>query len=499
MLYTVVYEDEIIVYWDKLFEVKEKVSFNVSVNGQNVAKTDKTHFTYKNATAQTEYVLHVSAFTQNGFLCTIGETTVRTPAKRHRIDITKAPYNAVGDGKTINTQALQRAFDDCKAGETVYFPAGVYVSGSLTMHSDTELYLDKGAVLKGSSRVEDYLPKLPTRFEGLTRTCYRALLKVGEMDSQGGYTSKNIVIRGGGAIYGGGQELFDNVIKAEIELQKDTLASDVTFDMVKKTNYGPVTRTRPYLIEISNAENIRVSNVEIAYGPSWNLHMIYSKNIVINACAFRSFGIWNGDGFDPDSCEDCDVFNCEFQTGDDAIAIKSGKNPEGNVINKPCRNLKIFDIHGRNGIAFGSEMSGGVENVWVWDCKMENATCCLGFKVMAERGGYIRNIFVYDVEGSAINIRNIMFDREGSTPAPVPATVENIHIENVVLSGVKGLYNEVGEEIGPLMFLGGDGQCKFKNIVFKNIGLKKLPNGEYQEIKIRYVDGVTLENIYAID
>lgn len=498
MLYTVVYEDTIVAYWDKLFEIKEKLEFSVYLDGKEIAKTKKTHYEYRNLTAETEYTISIIAKgVGSDFYQVIGEKKIATPKRRKRIDVTKAPYFAVGDGKTLNTLALQKAFDDCKAGETVYFPKGVYVSGSLTMHSDTELYLEKDAILQGSTSVNDYLPKVKTRFEGIDRMCYSALLKVGKMDAYGDCTTKNITIRGGGKIVGGGQELYISVVKAELELQKDELDKDVDLNMVLETNLACITRLRPCLIEINNTENIYISDVEMNYGPAWNLHITYSKNIVIQGCAFRSFGIWNGDGFDPDSCENCDLFGCEFETGDDAIAVKSGKNPEGNIINRPCKNLKIFDIYGRNGISLGSEMSGGIENVWIWDCKMENSCNCIATKVTAKRGGYVRNVFVYDVEGPTITLRNVTFNNDGDGSSVAP-TVENFYFENIILTGVKGLYNEAGEEIAPVMILGGDEKCTFKNITFKNISIKRLPDGSYQELQIRNLSGITLENIYTL-
>lgn len=496
MLYTVVYEDTIVAYWDKLFDIKEKLEFCIYLNGKSIEKTQKTHYEYRDLQSETEYTIKVVANgVESDFTEIVGEKVIKTPKKRNRIDVTKAPYFAVGDGKTLNTRAIQRAFDDCKAGETVYFPKGVYLSGTLTMYTGTELYLDKGAVLQGTTEIEDYLPKVKTRFEGIDRMCYSALLKVGEMNAYGDCTTTDIVIRGGGQIVGGGVALYKAVVKRELELQKDELDENVNFQMVMETNFACITRPRPCLIEINNTENIYISDVEMNYGPSWNLHITYSKNIVIQGCAFRSFGVWNGDGFDPDSCENCDLFGCEFETGDDAIAVKSGKNPEGDVINRPCKNLKIFDIHGRNGISLGSEMSGGIENVWIWDCKFENSCNCIATKVTAKRGGYVRNVYVYDVEGPIITLRNVTFNNDGDG-APIPPVVENFYIENVILTGVKGLYNEVGEEIAPVLILGGDEKCTFKNITLKNIGIKRLPDGGYQQIQIRNLSGITLENIY---
>ena len=96
--------------------------------------------------------------------------------------------------------------------------------------------------------------------------------------------------------------------------------------------------------------------------------MIYCDDIQTDHCTFVSEGVWNGDGWDPDSSTNCTLFASEFFTGDDAIAIKSGKNPEGNEINRPCAHIRVFDCHSDcgHGICIGSEMSGGVEDVQIW-------------------------------------------------------------------------------------------------------------------------------------
>lgn len=101
-----------------------------------------------------------------------------------------------------------------------------------------------------------------------------------------------------------------------------------------------------------------ISGITVKSGAGWNVHMIYSRDIVTNSCAFYSRNIWNGDGWDPDSSRDCTIFGCTFDTGDDAVAVKSGKTPEGNEINRPCEHIKIFDCRCAfgHGFVLGSEM-----------------------------------------------------------------------------------------------------------------------------------------------
>ena len=150
---------------------------------------------------------------------------VRTGKKKERLDVTKPPYNAVGNGAVMDTRALQQAIDDCGEGQAVYLPAGVYLTGALRLHSDMELYLEENAVLQGTDRVEDYLPRIWSRFEGTELECYSSLLNLGELDHDGGYRCQNVVIRGKGTIASGGRILAERVIASERERLKDYLAS----------------------------------------------------------------------------------------------------------------------------------------------------------------------------------------------------------------------------------------------------------------------------------
>lgn len=124
-------------------------------------------------------------------------------------------------------------------------------------------------------------------------------------------------------------------------------------------------RCRGRLINISNAERVVISGIHCADGPSWNIHMVYSRSIWTHHCRISSRGIWNGDGWDPDSSENCILFDTVFDTDDDMVAIKSGKNPEGNVVRRSSHRIRVFDCiaRGGHGIAIGSEVSGGISDI----------------------------------------------------------------------------------------------------------------------------------------
>ena len=154
---TLIFEDEIILFWKP--EGFKDAAYKLFLNGELLKTSDKTHFEIKNLTPETEYEIKiVSAAKDESAAETLCDEIFKTKQKRRRIDVTKAPYNAVGDGKTLNTAALQRAIDDCGESGTLYFPKGEYLSGALRLHSDMELYIEEGAVIKGTAEPKDYLP-----------------------------------------------------------------------------------------------------------------------------------------------------------------------------------------------------------------------------------------------------------------------------------------------------------------------------------------------------
>ena len=184
-------------------------------------------------------------------------------------------------------------------------------------------------MLQGSGCPEDYLPRIPSRFEGIEMECYQSLLNFGHLDHTAGPNCKRVRIHGKGIIRGGGYPLAWGTIQSERERLKEEWAAMADLVRTCENENTIPGRVRGRLINLSNCEDVRISGLTLADGASWNVHMIYSRNIVTDHCTFRSEGIWNGDGWDPDSSENCTLFGCTFYTQDDSVAIKSGKKPRG--------------------------------------------------------------------------------------------------------------------------------------------------------------------------
>ena len=477
-----------VLYWDKPAAAGAGVQYTVYLGGQPVATCGRTHFTLTDLRSQSDYQADVFF----GHQC-VGSCVFRTTPVKNRLDVTEAPFWARGDGKTKNTAALQRAIDACGAGDAVYIPAGIYLTGALRLHSNMELYLDEGAILQGTAEIVDYQPRIPSRFEGTEMRCYSSLLNAGDMNHKTGPNCRNIIIRGRGTICGGGQELARKIIEDERARIKSFL--DDNRELVESCENSDTIpgRVRPRLINLSNCENVWISGITLKNGPSWNVHMIYCDDIQTDHCTFVSEGVWNGDGWDPDSSTNCTLFASEFFTGDDAVAIKSGKNPEGNEINRPCAHIRVFDCRSDcgHGICIGSEMSGGVEDVQIWDCDLANSLSGIEIKATPKRGGYVRGVTVQDCIAPRVMLHSVAYNDDG-TPAETPPKLSHCFFERLTLTGEVLDHDRSRHDAAPLEIAGFDTPgYAVEDIVFKDITIQK-PS---VTLPLRLCRGITLSNI----
>ena len=493
---TIIYDDSLTIYWEKEWDLKDGLEYTVFLNGEPVKTTNNTHVTVRNLRAETKYLVTVKRANE-----VLAETSVITAKTKRRIDVTQAPYFAVGDGKTVNTQAIQKAIDDCGVNDCVYIPAGVFMTGALKLHSNMELYVSTGGTLQGTANLADYSPKIKSRFEGIERECYQPLLHLGELDYTKGCLFGNVVIRGGGSILGGGYPLYEAIVDAE---RSYLLATDPTYperESKMAWKNTEAARARGRLFQIDNSENVVVSNLTLGNGPAWNVHFIYCKDIIVHGCKVVSDGIPNGDGIDPDSCTNVAIFDCEFETGDDAIAVKSGKNPQGNIINRACTNVQIFDCRGRKGIALGSEMSGGVENIKIWDCEFLHSRTGLRFRSTRKRGGYIKNVKVRNCKFIDLHIMAAMDmndDGESSYKLPI---IKDVEIENLELTGMTRKHDGSGYEPIEVLRLRGNKEQEYflDNIRLKNIKIHRRADGNMQQFEIENVKNVLLDGLHFIE
>ena len=491
-------DKSITLYWDKPYDLPEDYVFEVFADGSLVGQNKRTHYTLEGLAAGREYRIQIALSgrgMERQFLTDV--LTISTGKEKRRINVTLPPYCAVGDGKTMNTAALQQAIEDCDGDSVVYIPAGVFMTAALKLHSDMELYLEEGAVIQGTTRPEDYLPRIPSRFEGYEMECYSSLINMGDMDCHGDYNCKNVMIHGKGSIISGGRLLAENIIQSEklrLREEMSRLGGKLAEYECENTIPG---RVRPRLVNISNCQNVVLSGITFAEGASWNIHMIYSDNIVTHNCVIRSKGIWNGDGWDPDSSTNCTIFATTFYTGDDSIAIKSGKNPEGNLINRPCEHIRIFDCVSRFGLGFamGSEMSGGIRDVQIWDCDLSNTRYGLEIKGTKKRGSFVQDVHVRDSVVSRVMFHAVKYNDDG-IGAEVPPVFADCTFENLNILGEYLAEDESVQPCSAFELIGFDVDgYEIKNILFRDILLQRRVHEGRQQIDLAYCSNITLQNI----
>ena len=498
----IVFDDEITLWWRKeAFAFAD--GYRLYLDGAPVGETDKTHWSFEGLAAARPYVIRIEAL-HAGRVTATHEETVTTAEEKRVIDVTAAPYFAAADGKTMVTAALQRALDDCTPGDRLYFPAGTYLTGALDVHSNTEIYLAEGATLQGSEAATDYLPKIESRFEGTHMLRYRSLLNLGKLEKDGGYNCENVALRGRGTVFGGGRPLATDMQETERAALSDYLAANADYVKTCENENTIPGRVRGRLIHMANCQNVVISGLTLGYGASWNVHFIYCRDIVTYGCRILSGSmhaengdllrepVWNGDGWDPDSSENCAVFATEFSTYDNSIAIKSGKNPEGNRIGRPTREVYVFDCRGGD-VAIGSEMSGGIDGVYVWDCTWE---ACYGVNIKAtrDRGGYIRRVSARDCTLTAIAVRTRIACNNDGESAGTLTRIRDLSFENVELTGeyftVKGDFRGVN----PLFLDGFDEEdVPIENVTIRNVRTLPTKHTEPKPNHIHNVKNLVIE------
>ena len=394
-------------------------------------------------------------------------------------DFNITDYGAVSDGNTNCSEAFKKAISAANqaGGGRVVVPAGSFLTGAIHLKSNVNLYVSEGAVIKFSTDPNMYLPAVYTRWEGIECMNYSPLIYA--------YKQKNIAITGKGTLDGQGANWWHWKKNREDRIALAKQGENGA--PVKDRLYGGKT-LRPNMIEPYLCKNILIEGITIRNGPFWHIHPVLSQNITIRNVRVDGMGP-NNDGCDPESCKDVLIEGCFFNTGDDCIAIKSGRNDDGRRVNVPTENVIIRNCQmkaGHGGVVIGSEMSGGVRNVFAENCTMDdpNLDRVLRLKTNSLRGGFIenvyaRNITVGQVKESILHI--YYFYGEGDKGGFVPI-VRNINMENVTCKQSKYAFFLKGYERSPITDVHVK-NCTFENIASGDV-ISNVKNMVLENVKI---------------
>lgn len=376
-------------------------------------------------------------------------------------------YGAVGDGRTTNTQAIAAAIDAlvAKGGGRVVVPAGLWLTGPIVLRSHVELHLEKGALLQFSDRREDY-PLIRTYYEG--REGWRCQ---SPLSANG---AEHIAVTGAGVIDGAGQ-VWRPVKREKLTASqwKTLLASGGVTDADERIWYpseaalrGNTDRKalqssdpkvaetlrdflRPVLLSFVGCRYVKLEGVTFQNSPAWCLHPLLCEDLIVRGVQVRNpWYAQNGDGLDVESCRNVLIEDSNFDVGDDAICLKSGRDAEGRRRGRPTERVLVRRCavyHGHGGFVVGSEMSGGVRDVTVENCLFVGTDVGLRFKSTRGRGGVVERIRVSGIRMMRTSGEGIIFDlyymtgAAGRAKATVPQVSEETPaFRDIVLRDIQG-------------------------------------------------------------
>jgi polygalacturonase len=375
---------------------------------------------------------------------------IRPPAFPER-DFVITGYGAVADGTTEATRAIAAAVEACAAagGGRVVVPAGRFLTGPVHLRSRVNLHLARGATLAFVRDPRAYLPAVLTRWEGVELMGYSPLVYA--------YGQQDVAVTGEGTLDGGASERSWWPWKGSPEFgwspgqPSQAAARRRLMEMaergvpVAERVFTRESYLRPQFIQPYRCRNVLIEGVTIVASPMWEIHPVLCENVTVRGVTISTHGP-NNDGCDPESCRDVLIEGCTFDTGDDCIAIKSGRNADGRRLHAPTENVIVRDCRmkdGHGGVTIGSEISGGVRNVFVERCAMDspNLERAIRFKNNAMRGGVLEHVYVRDVTiGQVVDavLSVDLYYEEGRAGPFVPV------IRDVELRGVTSRRAEYG-------------------------------------------------------
>ena len=416
---------------------------------------------------------------------------IKPPAFPKRdFDVTK--YGAKGDGKFDNTEAFRKAIAACNKarGGRVVVPAGIFMTGPVHLLSNVNFHVSEGATVRFVQDPKAYLPLVFTRWEGMELMNYSPFIYA--------FEQRNIAVTGTGTLDGnsdrehwwpwkgqerhGWQKGTPNQLKSRNALMEMVERGAPVAERV----YGEGHYLRPQFVQPYRCTNVLIEGVRVINSPMWELNPVLCTNVIVRKVRIETHGP-NNDGCDPESCKDVLIEDCLFDTGDDCIAVKSGRNADGRRINVPSENIIIRGCRmkeGHGGITLGSEISGGVRNLFAENCTLDspNLDHALRFKNNAVRGGVLENILFRNITVGQVAhaVLTVDFNYEEGAKGKFTPVVRNLSVENLKSGKSRYALDVQGFANAPVYDL------RLKDCTFENVERPAV---------VKNVTGLTLENV----
>lgn len=408
---------------------------------------------------------------------------VKAPFEMPAIELPRIPerdfvitdFGAVqGSGVKI-TQAIAQAIAACHnaGGGRVIIPPGRWLTGAVHLKSRVNLHLSEGAVLEFSDAPADYLPAVSTSWEGMECYNYSPLIYALECE--------DVALTGSGTLEArlGTWKQWYARPPAHMQALKqlyEWMSAGVPIE--KRQMAVGENNLRPHFVQFQRCQRILLEDLNIRNSPFWTIHLYLCSDAVIRRANISALG-HNNDGVDPEMTRNLLVEDCVFDQGDDAIAIKAGRNHDGWRVGVPTENIvmrRCVMKRGHQLVAIGSELSAGIRNVYVHDCRFENSPDdkpqhILFIKTNRRRGGFVENIHVENIQANSTRIgvlgieTDVLYQWRNLVPTYVEklTRIQNIHFKNV----------SVEETVTPFRIL-GDAELPIENVSIENVSIRRV-------------------------
>ncbi|ANW17286.1 glycoside hydrolase family 28 protein [Streptomyces clavuligerus] len=369
-------------------------------------------------------------------------------------DITQ--YGAVGDGTTKNTAAIRAAITACHraGGGHVLVPAGRFVTGAIHLRGGVDLHVSEGGILAFSPDPADYLPAVLTRWEGTECWNYSPFVYA--------HNQRGVAVTGEGILDGqarrGPWESWYRTGTLQGPDQRLLRKMGSEGVPVKDRLFGAGHYLRPKMVQFNRCRDVLISDLTIVDPPMWTVHPVLCTNVTVRNITVESL-LHNTDGVDPEASRLVHITGCRFNTNDDCVAVKAGRDEDGHRVGVPSEDIVVqdCDFSGRwGGITVGSEMSGGVRRVFAEDCRINPpdfpghypVKYPVYLKASKKRGGFVDGVYVRRFSGQAVE-REVLFvnmDYNGGEGGTHPVSVRDIHLSHCRIDGARAVLRLVGLE-----------------------------------------------------